>query len=129
MKKPMNDDLTAQPLPFMFAWGLPILAIIAVNFARNLIPFEATVLVLAAAFAWMGLACLLNARRCHRRHCYYSGPILLAGAIAIIMVGLKLVPPGPVSLNDVTLTTFGLVALTFVSELIWGKYVTPRGGA
>jgi len=25
--------------------------------------------------------CLLNAKRCHRVHCYISGPVLLSGAV------------------------------------------------
>lgn len=30
--------------------------------------------VWAAAFAWMGVGCSLNPRRCHRLHCYISAP-------------------------------------------------------
>lgn len=30
----------------------------------------------------MGIACLINARRCGRLHCFVTGPLFLIGAVA-----------------------------------------------
>ncbi len=46
-----------------------------------------------AGFAVMGTACLVNARRCGRRHCFYTGPLLLA-ALASLLHGLGVLPLG-----------------------------------
>lgn len=124
-----RSDLAARPLPFLAVWGVPILILTSMNFAHGVIPFEAIVLVMAGTFVWMGLACVLNARRCRRRHCYYSGPVLLAGAAAIILVGFEILPLGPDGLIYVVWGTLGLVALTFVPEFIWGRYVGPKDPA
>lgn len=121
-----KKDLAAGPLSFLLAWGLPLLAFITANLAEDAISTEATVLILAGSFAWMGIACVLNARRCRRRHCYYSGPVFLLGAAAIVLVGFEIVPPGRERLGAVIGATLALVALTFVSELFWGS--TSRRG-
>ena len=74
-----SDDLVAKPISFLLAWGIPLLILFSMNFAQGIIPIEAIILIMAGALAWMGLGCVLNARRCHRRHCYYSGPIFQIG--------------------------------------------------
>jgi hypothetical protein len=33
----------------------------------------------------MGIACLINARRCGRLHCFVTGPLFLAGAVATVL--------------------------------------------
>jgi len=118
-----NQDLVSAPLPFMLAWGLPLLLLTSMNFAHGVLPYAAIVLIMVGAFVWMGLSCLLNARRCRRRHCYYSGPIFLAGAAAILLIGFEIISLGPDGLVYAVWGTLGLVMLIFVSELIWGKYV------
>ncbi len=36
-----------------------------------------------------GLACIVNARRCGRRHCLFTGPLYLLGALASLLNGLR----------------------------------------
>lgn len=122
-----DRDLSQRPVNFMVGWGIPILAIVSTNFVRGILPFEAIILVLAGAFVWMGIGCLVNARRCKRRHCYLSGPLLLAGAAGILLVGFDVVDLGRDGLNYVIWGTFLLVGLTFIPEIIWGRYVTASG--
>lgn len=126
MDDAVKKDLAARPLPFLLAWGLPLLAFIAANLVEDAVRIEATVLILAGSFAWMGIACVLNARRCRRRHCFYSEPVFLVGAAAIFLVGFEIVPLGRERLGAVIGATLALIALIFVSELFWGKYVAPR---
>ena len=46
------------------------------------------------ALAWMGAACLANARRCGRMHCFFTGPFFLAMAALALAVGLDIVSLG-----------------------------------
>jgi hypothetical protein len=46
------------------------------------------------ALAWMGVACILNARRCGRTHCRFTGPYYLVMIIPVLALGLRVVPAG-----------------------------------
>ncbi len=70
----------------------------------------------------MGAGCAINARRCHRRHCYFASPILLIGALLVVLVGFAYIDLGPDGLTYVTWGTFALVLLTFLPEKLFGKY-------
>lgn len=113
-------DWVRNPISFAIWWVIPIVAGVLTDFLP--LSQSAAALIWAGALAWMGLGCVLNARRCHRRHCYFSGPVLLAGAIVVAVHGWGLVPLGPNGLNLTLWTTFGLVALSFLPELVWGRY-------
>lgn len=126
MTRSEKGDFMGARRSFLLAWGLPTAAIVATSFFDNVVPVAGIVSITAGAFVWMGVACLLNARQCGRRHCYLSGPILLFGALAVVLFGLGVAPPGPKALNPVIWTTILLVALTFVPEAIWGPYVQRK---
>ncbi len=53
--------------------------------------------VWASALAWMGAACLVNARRCGRTHCYFTGPFFLA--LATLSLGKALSVDGLATLQ------------------------------
>jgi hypothetical protein len=93
-----RKDWTRRPLTIVLWWGLPI----AISLSAGLLhlPFRAGAGVCAVAFAWMATGCLLNARRCHRVHCYISGPVLLLGAA---IAGL--VAAGAVDLGERTFSS------------------------
>ena len=115
-----DNDFAAKPLPFWLLWGAPIAIMLSLNFIRP--PAEWAIGVLSVCFAWMGIGCAINARRCHRRHCYYSSPILLAGAALTLLVGFGFLDFGPNGLMYVTWGIFALVMLTFLPEKVFGKY-------
>ena len=115
-----DNDLSTNPLPFWLLWGGPIVLMLSLNFMR--LPIEWTTVILSTCLAWMGLGCAINARRCHRRHCYYASPVLLAGAVLTLLVGFGIVDIGRRGLTYVTWGTFALVALTFLPEKLQGKY-------
>jgi hypothetical protein len=115
-----NNDLAARVLPFWLLWGAPIAIMMSLNLIRP--PAEWATGILSVCFAWMGIGCAINARRCHRRHCYYSSPILLAGAALTLLVGLGFLDFGPYGLMYVTWGIFGLVMMTFLPEKLFGKY-------
>ena len=83
-RKPEND-FVSSPLPFWLLWGGPILVLLWLNVMR--LPLTRTAVVFAVCFVWMGVGCAINARRCRRRHCYYSSPVLLVGALLTLLVG------------------------------------------
>lgn len=64
----------------------------------------------------------MNAKRCRRRHCYYSGPIFLVGGVAVLLVGFELVSFGPEGLTMIVGGTLTLALLTYLTEPIFGKY-------
>lgn len=74
-----------------FIWSIiPVLIIVAASsFKPSLVPMG---FVFAGAFAWMGTGCLLNALRCGRRHCFFTGPALWLGVIGAAQIGLRVIP-------------------------------------
>ena len=62
---------------------------LGIGFAAHLfgLPTRGLALIWVALFVWMGTGCILNARRCHRPHCYISGPVFLLGAVARLVGG------------------------------------------
>jgi hypothetical protein len=118
-----DKDLVAKPVSFMWAWGFPLLVLFSLNFATSVLPYSVIVVIMSGVFVWMGLGCVLNAQRCRRRHCYYSGPIFLIGAAAVLLVGFNIISIGRDGLMIVVWGTLALALLTFASEPIFGRYV------
>ena len=87
-----RKDLAGNRLTALFIWQLPAVAIIATYFVDH--PFLRTI-VWTVAWTEMGVACLLNAFRCDRRHCYLTGPFFLIGGAASLLHGMGILPLGP----------------------------------
>lgn len=75
------------------------------------------------ALVWMGVACLLNARRCGRTHCRLTGPFFLAMAMAVIAYAVGVLPLGPNGWVMLALAIpMGFAALWWGSERAWGRF-------
>ena len=75
------------------------------------------------ALAWMGTACILNARRCGRTHCRFTGPYYLAMIIPILALGTGLISIGLYGwLALGALIVFGSKAIWWATERVWGKF-------
>ena len=112
-------DLVGDVRNSMLAWGLPTVALVATAFAPPSIRTPAWLI----ALVWMGMACLANARRCGRTHCYLTGPFFLVMAMAVLFHGYGLVPLGPhgwIWLGAVT--AVGTALLWTASEGLLGRY-------
>ena len=76
-----------------------------------------------AGLAWMGTACILNARKCGRTHCYYTGPFFLIMILPDFLHGYGIVPLGDERWKwlglAVGLGSWGITALT---ERKFGTY-------
>src|SRR6266853_4847450 len=71
-------------------WGLPI-ATIAIGLTVD-VPVRTVVWVVA--LGWMGTACVLNARRCGRTHCKYTGPYFFAMIVPVPALGTDVISAG-----------------------------------
>lgn len=117
----VERDLSARTGSFIAIWLAPIALAGLVTMSAPSPPWAAAI-AWTAAFSWMGGACLLNARRCGRLHCYFSGPLLLIGALAALALGAGIVDLGPYGLTITVVATLALAALTYGVELVWGRY-------
>jgi len=116
-----RKDLARQPLSICMWWGLPI----AIGLGANLLHLSLRINagICAALFLWMATGCLLNARRCHRLHCYISGPTLLLGAIFAALVALGVVDISPRAFGNAVNAVLVAALLSFVAEIVWKRYV------
>jgi hypothetical protein len=71
------------------------------------------------AFLVMGIACLANAARCGRLHCFVTGPIYLSSAVYVALASFGLVPLRP---GIFMLIVLGITTLACVAERPLGTY-------
>ena len=115
-----NDWVRRPGMGFVW-WCIPLGVGAAVNHFSS--SQRATALVWMASFIWMGTGCILNARRCHRLHCYISGPAFFLGATALALLAAGIALWGAHSLNNIVGITLAVVLLSFAPEMIWRKYL------
>ena len=115
-----TTDFLARPRTALFWWGLPLVA----GWSADALPISpiASRLVWAAALAWMGAGCALNAARCGRLHCYVAAPVLILGAVGVTACVLGFDPLGRPTASYVINASLALALLSFLAEAIWGKY-------
>jgi hypothetical protein len=101
------------------AWWLPQAAIVAALIAP--VPLRAAIWIVA--LIWMGTACILNARRCGRTHCRYTGPYYLG-----MIVPVAVLASGVVSVALYAWLALGALILAgskiiwWATEREWGKF-------
>jgi hypothetical protein len=117
--KHTRNDWVTRPGAGFFWWCLPLGLGLAANFLA--VPVRGTAMIWVILFVWMGTGCILNARRCHRLHCYISGPTFLLGAVVLGFLAAGALAFGPHALNNIVGVTLVVTLLSFVPE-IWKKY-------
>src|SRR5713101_2938539 len=85
-----SRDWLRSPRTNLLAWWIPQAAILAGLF----IPVPVRTVIWIIALIWMGAACILNARRCGRTHCRYTGSYYLAMVAPVIVLALGIVSAG-----------------------------------
>jgi hypothetical protein len=115
------NDWVRRPRMGIVWWGIPLGVGGAAGYFVS--SPRATALVWTFSFVWMGAGCILNARRCHRLHCYVSGPAFFLGAAALCLYAAGIALLGPHSLNNIVSITLAVALLSFVPEMIWRKYL------
>jgi hypothetical protein len=116
-----SQDWLGNARTSLMAWWGPTALIVAGLLASA--PLRTGIWVVA--LAWMGIACILNARQCGRTHCRYTGPYYLAMVVPVLIVGAGIVP----------LSLYGWLGLgAFIlsggyaiwgTERAWGKFSMP----
>ena len=112
-------DWARSPRGYLIAWGIPSLALIA---AAWLAP-GARALAWSAVLVWMGTGCIMNARRCGRTHCRYTGPYYFAMIVPAVRLGSVTIAAGTWAwwlLGAMIL--LGSKAIWVATEARWGKY-------
>ena len=119
-----SRDILARPwLAFAVFWFPAILIFVAAN---SRFSGAWRTVVWTVALVIMGTACLANARRCGRVHCYLTGPFFLVMAIVTLLYGLGVVPPARNGWNWIGLIILaGAMLFCCLPEMIIGKY-RPR---
>ncbi len=114
-----RKDWVGNPREFAVAWGLPIAALVGASLFDPL----ARTLIWAVALVWMGVACLANARRCGRTHCYFTGPFFLIMTVPVLLHGFEILPLGAQGWRWLGATiSVGGVALWLLPEFLWGRF-------
>jgi hypothetical protein len=114
-----SRDWLRNPHLSLLAWWLPQFAIVAGLFAT--VPLRTAVWI--AALIWMGGACILNARRCGRTHCRYTGPYYLAMIVPVVGLASDAIAAGIygwIALAVVILA--GSKLIWWATERAWGKF-------
>ena len=115
-----NDLLSRRFTPWL-VYGLPSLVLYATSVFDS--PRSIMTVVWPLAFLVMGIACLLNALKCRRVHCWFTGPLFLALGVGSLLHGLGILPLGPEGWTRMWWTFgIGTAILYFVPEWIWGRY-------
>jgi hypothetical protein len=117
--EPSERNDWARGTRFVLIWCLPI-TILLVS-AQTGGRFQ--IVVWPTLLTWMGAACLLNARRCRRLHCYLTGPYFLVLALTSLLYGFGILPLGVRgwSMLSVALAVGGPF-LVYVPEWLFGRY-------
>jgi hypothetical protein len=69
----------------------------------------------------MGAACILNARRCNRTHCRYTGPYYLVMIVPVLVLGIGFAGIYEwMFLRVFILGESGLI--WWITERAWGKF-------
>ena len=114
-----SRDWLASGRANLLAWWLPQAGIVA----GLLVPVGTRAAIWIVALAWMGVACLLNARRCGRTHCRYTGPYYLAMTLPVLVLGTVSASTGLlewIALGACILA--GGKLLWWATERAWGKF-------
>lgn len=113
----VSNDWAGAGRRRLLVWGLPAAGLIVTGVLD--IEKHAWPLLLI----WMGVACVLNARRCGRLHCFFTGPFFLVMAAVSLAHGLKVVSLGPAGWSWIGgIVVAGWIVLHYGTEAIWGRY-------
>ena len=77
-----SRDWVARNASWMLGWGLPTITLAVGAFT------DTEMWIWAPMLTWMGVACLVNAGRCGRVHCHFTGPFFLVMALASLLFSL-----------------------------------------
>jgi hypothetical protein len=105
----------------LLAWWLPKATILA----GLVVPVSVRSTIWIIALIWMGTACILNARRCNRTHCRYTGPYYLVMIVPALVLGI--VSAGIYKWMFLAVLILGRSWLIWwATERAWGEFFLDR---
>jgi hypothetical protein len=116
---PSSRDWLANPGANILAWWIPQGAMAVALF----LPAYVRAVVWTVSLTWMGVACILNARRCNRTHCRFTGPYYLAMIAPVLAMGTGVLSAslyGWIALS--VLIIAGDKLIWWATERAWGKF-------
>ena len=112
-------DWLSSPRTNALARWIPKAAIVAALF----FPPPARTGMWIIALVWMGTACILNARRCGRTHCRYTGPYYLAMIAPVLLLASGVISVDFYAwLSLAILILGGSMIIWRATERAWGKF-------
>ena len=115
-----RDILSSRWRVFLLYW-LPAIAIVVAG--APAISNGWRTVVWTVVLATMAVACIVNALRCGRVHCYVTGPFFLLMALVALSYGLGILHLGANGWNLLGLIGLvGTLALWYLPEMFFGKY-------
>ena len=113
-------DWSSNLRSYVLAWGLPTALLIIGIF----MPAPIRAAVWAGSLIWMGVACIANAARCGRTHCYLTGPFFLAMAAVTVAHGTGVISVGSQGWLWIgTVIAIGTVVLWIFPERLFGRFL------
>jgi len=118
-----NKDFTTDRVTAILLWGIPHIVFFIGIFTNP----ELRTILWPSALSIAGIACLINAFRCGRIHCYFTGPFYLLMAILSLLYGLDIFQFGQLGWIWIggTVVIVGPLLIR-VPERIFGKYKVER---
>lgn len=114
------SDWTGSARTYGLVWGLPVVVMLV----GLLLDVPTRTALWTVALAWKGMACILNARRCRRTHCRFTGPYYLAMILPVLALGSGVVPAGIHAWLALGLLIVGGSKLIWwATECAWGKFL------
>lgn len=80
------------------------------------------------SLGFMGTLCLLNASRCGRIHCYFTGSFFILCAVTSLGYGIGLLPFGPSGWEWIgNITIIAAIVLSCIPKLVLGRRYRRNG--
>ena len=118
IKTPASDWLRS-PRTSALAWWVPQGTIVAGLF----LPVSLRTVIWTVALTWMGAACILNAKRCGRTHCRYTGPYYLTMIAPVLALGSGIIDADLLGwLVLAAIILVGSKLIWWATERAWGKF-------
>jgi hypothetical protein len=119
-----SRDILSSRWRVFLLYGLPAVAIVAVG--RLAISNRWRSVVWAVALATMGMACIVNALRCGRVHCYLTGPFFVLMVLAALSYGFGILHLGGNGWNRLGVIALRRYRPVVSAQMFLGRYRKGR---
>ena len=119
----MKTDLTTQRSKAFLLWQVPYIVFFVGIFVD---PGFRTILW-TSALLMAGVACSVNAFRCGRLHCYFTGPFYILMALLSLLHGIGILHLGLngwIWIGSIVVIVSPILAR--LPERVWGKYIREK---